>query len=78
MLGTNFSEILIEIHTFSFKKIHLKLFVKWKPFCLGLNELTMPTKKVYNPALHVILEQFAVMFLLWVYFVADWNTTVLL
>ena len=22
-LGTNFSEILIEIHTFSFKKIHL-------------------------------------------------------
>ena len=24
-LGTNFSEILIEIYTFSFKKIHLKI-----------------------------------------------------
>ena len=40
-LGINFSEILIEIHTFSFKKIHLKmLFGKWQPFCLGLNVLT--------------------------------------
>ena len=38
-LGTNFSEILIEIHTFSFKKMHLKrLSAKWRPFCLGLNE----------------------------------------
>ena len=24
-LGTNFNEILIEIHTYSFKKIHLKI-----------------------------------------------------
>ena len=39
-LGTNFSEILIEMHTFSFKKIHLKLSsVKWQPFCLGFNVL---------------------------------------
>ena len=39
-LGTNFSEILIEIYTFSFKKIHLKmLYGKWWPFCLGLNVL---------------------------------------
>ena len=37
-LGTNFSEILNEIHTFSFKKIHLKMSpVKWRPFCLGVN-----------------------------------------
>ena len=37
---TNFSEILISIHTFSFKKIHLKISsVKWRPFCLGLNVL---------------------------------------
>ena len=37
-LGTNFSEISIEIHTFSFKKTHFKLFSgKWRPFCLGLN-----------------------------------------
>ena len=40
-LGTNFSEILIEINTFSFKKIHLKMSSgKWQPFCLGLNVLT--------------------------------------
>ena len=36
--GTNFSEILIGIHTFSFKKIHLKMSsTKFRPFCLGLN-----------------------------------------
>ena len=39
-LGTNFSEMLIEIHTFSFKKIHLKMSSgKWRPFCPGLNVL---------------------------------------
>ena len=39
--GTNFSEILIGIHTFSFKKIHLRMSsAKWRPFCLGLNVLT--------------------------------------
>ena len=39
-LETNFSEMLIEIHTFSFKKIHLKMAsAKWRPFCLGLNVL---------------------------------------
>ena len=39
-LGTNFSEILIEIHTFSFKKMHLKMSsAKRLPFCLGLNVL---------------------------------------
>ena len=38
--GTNFSEMLIEIHTFSFKKIHLKMSSgKWRSFCLGLNML---------------------------------------
>ena len=40
--GTNFSEILIGIHTFSFKKIHLKMSsAKWRSFCLGLNVLTL-------------------------------------
>ena len=39
-LGTNFSEILIEILTFSFKKIRLKVSsAKRWPFCLGLNVL---------------------------------------
>ena len=37
-LGTNFSEILIEILTFSFTKMRLKVSsAKWRPFCLGLN-----------------------------------------
>ena len=39
-LGTNFSEILIGIQTFSFKEMNLKLSsAKWRPFCLGLNVL---------------------------------------
>ena len=39
-LGTNFSEILIVILTFSFKKMHLKVSsAKRRPFCLGLNVL---------------------------------------
>ena len=40
LLGTNFNEILIEILTFSFKKMHWKVSAKWRPFCLGLNVLT--------------------------------------
>ena len=39
-LWTNFSEILIEIPTFSFQKMRLKASSgKWRPFCLGLNML---------------------------------------
>ena len=38
-LGTNFSEISIEICIFSFWKMHLKMFGWWRPFCLGLNGL---------------------------------------
>ena len=39
-LGTNFSEILSEIHAFSFKKMHLKMSsAKWRLFSLGHNEL---------------------------------------
>ena len=41
-LGTNFSEVLIEIHIFSFKKIDLKMSSgEWRPFCLGLNVLKL-------------------------------------
>ena len=40
LLGTNFSEIIIEILTFSYKKMRLKVSsAKWRPFCLGLNVL---------------------------------------
>ena len=39
--GTNFSEILVEIITFSFKKMRLKVSsAKWWPCCFGLNVLT--------------------------------------
>ena len=39
-LGTNFIKNLIEIHTFSFKKMRLKMSSgKRRPFCLGLNVL---------------------------------------
>ena len=39
-LGTNFSEILSEILTFSLTKMRLKVSsAKRRPFCLGLNEL---------------------------------------
>ena len=39
-LGTNFGEILIEILTFSFKKMRLKMpSAKRRPFCIGRNML---------------------------------------
>ena len=41
-LGINFSEILVEILIFSFKKMRLKVSsAKWRPFCLGLNVLSV-------------------------------------
>ena len=43
-LGTNFSELLIGIQTFSFKKMHLEMSsVKFRPFCRGLNVLMAET-----------------------------------
>ena len=51
-LGTNSSEILIEMHTFSFKKMHLNMSSgKWRPFYLGLNVL----KGLAGSVLHVVL-----------------------
>ena len=39
-LRTNLNEILSKIHTFSLKKMHLKMsYGKRQPFCLGLNML---------------------------------------
>ena len=47
-IGTNFSEILSKIHTFSFKKMHLKMLsAKWRPFCLGLNVLRLKVNDPY-------------------------------
>ena len=51
-LGTNFSEIWIEIDTFTFKKMHLKMSSgKWRPFCLGLNVLTKTEVTVSYPSI---------------------------
>ena len=48
-LGTNFSEILIEILTFSFKKMRLKMSsAKRRPFCLGLNVLKGDVHSSYH------------------------------
>ena len=41
-LGTNFSETLSKIDTFSFKQMRLKMSSgKWQPYCLGLNVLSL-------------------------------------
>ena len=48
-LGTNFSEILIKIHAFSFKQIQLKKSAKQRPFCLSLDIL-----KSYNVSIYLI------------------------
>ena len=48
-LDTNFSELLSEIYTFSFKKFHLKVSSeKWRPFCLGLNVLIAVEGRVWQ------------------------------
>ena len=51
--GTNFREILSEIHTFSFKKMSSG---KWRPFCLGLHVLTFIWEiTCYKEPLHLFL-----------------------
>ena len=56
-LGTNFSEILSKIRAFSLKKMHLKMSsAKWRPFCLGLNVLTINQKLFYLTVLAVLLS----------------------
>ena len=53
-LGKNFSEILSESHTFSLKKMRLKILsTKCWPFCLGLNVLNL--KKKCHPDGHISL-----------------------
>ena len=55
-LGTNFSEILIEIHALAFRKMHLKMSSgKWRPFCLGLNVLRVTCHMtLYNTLITVV------------------------
>ena len=57
-LGTNFSELLFAIQTFSLKKIRLQVsFAKWQPFCLGLNVLTLLFYRVMEWILWMYWQQ---------------------
>ena len=60
LLGTKFSEILIGVQTFSFKKMHLKMSsAKWRPFCPGLNVLIhklVPLPSTQNGFLVLMLQ----------------------
>ena len=56
-LETNFSENLIAIHTFSFKKMSSG---KWCPFCLGLNVLRLV--RYTNKMSHWVKHELAIIF----------------
>ena len=65
-IGTNFSEVLIEIHTFSSKQIHLKISSgKWRPFCLGLNVLSQWCLGCWIPLKLLFCKLFHSDLLLW-------------
>ena len=71
-LGTNFNEILIELQTFSLKKIRLKMSsAKCRPFCLGLNVLTlqaiakrdwMDTFKIYSIGCYTVITESIILY----------------
>ena len=69
-LGTNFNEMLIEIHSFSLMKMRLKVSsAKWRPFCLGLNVLkqhNFAVKSWYGNAFRATL-------LLWLESIVDFS-----
>ena len=57
--GTNLSEILGEIHSFSFKKMHLKTSsAKGRLFSLGLNELTEPIMNQFHHMAWPVTDEF--------------------
>ena len=54
--GKNFSEFFSEVHTFSFRKMRLKVSsATWRPFCLDLNVLIICTSCVVLINSHVAL-----------------------
>ena len=57
-LGTNFSEILSEIDSYSLKQMCLKMSSgKWRPYCLGFNVLMMLSDWTMScqPGRHVLI-----------------------
>ena len=71
-LGANFSDILSEIHAFSFKIMHLKMLsAKWRLFCIGLNVLThLPLDKMAAISQKIFSDAFLWMksFVFWLKF----------
>ena len=59
-LRTYFSENLIKIQPFSFKKMHVKMsYAKWRLFRLGLNEFKyVHTPLCQNMGWHIIYNQY--------------------
>ena len=47
-LGTNFYEILIQIYTFSFKKMHFKMSAKWRPMASILHQSQCLNRLFYH------------------------------
>ena len=64
-LGTNFSEIFIEIHIFSFRKMHLKMSGKWRPFCLSLNIIPQDPGRLHSIRLLCVQQHTASPSLSW-------------
>ena len=53
---TTFNNIWFKMQSFSIKEMHLKMLsVKWRPFCLDLNVLTMPSRMIFIANLSQIL-----------------------
>ena len=64
LLTTGFSEILSKVHTFSFKKLHLKTSsAKWRQICVGINVLTYI--KILSCILYLTYRKFSVFAMLW-------------
>ena len=78
-LRTNFSEILIEIHTFSFRKMHLKMSSgKWRPQCVNESTDSMQSHLTWSPALAFITDSTissALWSLNWAHYMCHWASS---
>ena len=54
--GTSYSEILVEIHTFLFKKIHSKRSAKWRPFCFRAQYVKTAFWLRYNTCVLLVMQ----------------------
>ena len=67
-LGTNFSEILIRIQTFSFKKMYLKMLsAKWRPFVSASMCYFPPSPLLFSVVRAVVENPMSVIIILYIY-----------